>query len=56
MQPFVIIDAIPTPRRWARIGDRAALAFERALQQQMEREPRKHWRIYPKDLEASVSA
>jgi hypothetical protein len=28
----------------------------RALQQQMEREPRKHWRIYPNDLEASVSA
>jgi hypothetical protein len=27
-----------------------------ALQQQMEREPRKHWRIYPRDLEASVSA
>ena len=27
-----------------------------ALQQQMDREPRKHWRIYPRDLEASVSA
>src|SRR5688572_5324017 len=31
MRPFVIIDAILTPRRWARIGDRASLAIERAL-------------------------
>ena len=31
MQPLVLIDAILTPRRWTRIGDRAALAFERAL-------------------------
>jgi hypothetical protein len=31
MQPLVIIDAILTPRRWVRVGDRAALAFERAL-------------------------
>ena len=31
MQPLVVIDAILTPRRWARIGDRAAFAFERAL-------------------------
>jgi hypothetical protein len=31
MQPIVVIDAILTPRRWARVGDRAALAFERAL-------------------------
>lgn len=28
----------------------------RHLQQEMEREPARHWRIYPKDLEASVSA
>ena len=27
-----------------------------ALQQQMEREPATHWRIYPRDLESSVSA
>jgi hypothetical protein len=28
----------------------------RALQQQMENEPSRHWRIYPKSLEASISA
>jgi hypothetical protein len=28
----------------------------RNLQRDMEHEPARHWRIYPKDLEASVSA
>ena len=27
-----------------------------ALQRQMENEPNRHWRIYPKSLEASISA
>lgn len=57
MRPVAFVDFVLTPRRWAPPALQACLQSRLSrLHAAMAQEPHHHWRLLPRDLEASISA